>query len=145
MSKALSKVGSEKQIFSILEAQLKRQDEQGKTIHTMFDGIKSMYNDFSQKFEVMTEMVQEVRDSVTLNDAERTMLQSDVAVKSIELAKHRYHEEEDKFSKVVGSYRRMIWKQLKEKYQVPKYHCIRRVDYEDARTMVQMFRPEDYI
>jgi hypothetical protein len=145
MSKSLVKQGTQKQIFSILEAQLNRQDEQGKTIHTMFDSVKVMYHDFSQKFETMTEMVQEVRDSVTLNDAERTTLQSDVATKSIELAKDRHNEGEERFSKVVGYYRHMIWKSLKAKYQVPKYHCIRRVDYQDSREFVQSFRPEDNI
>lgn len=143
MSKALKPVGSQKQIFSILEAQLQRQDEQGRTIHAMFDGIKGMYAEVNQKFEQMSEMVQEVRDSVTLTDTERTMLLSDVASKSIVLTKDRYTEEEGEFKKVVGFYRRMIWKRLKERYNIPKYNCLRRIDFEESRAFVQSFRPED--
>lgn len=145
MSKALKKVESEKQIFSILEAQLKRQDEQGKTIHTMFESMKIMYGDFSQKFEVMTEMVQEVRDSVVISNAQCTIIQSDVSAKSNQLAKDRYEEGEGKFTKVVGFYRRMIWKQLKSKYDLPKYNCLRKIDFEEGRTFIQTFRPEEHM
>lgn len=90
-------------------------------------------------------MVQEVRDSVTLTNAECAMLHSDVANKSISLARDRFNEEEDDFKKVVGFYRRMIWKHLKEKYNVPKYNCIRRIDFEEARSFVQSFKPELYL
>lgn len=145
MSKQLKVQESNKQIFSIMEAQLQRQDEQGKTIRSMFDGMKSMYSDFSSKFEVMTEMVQEVRDSVTLNNAECTMMQSSVRTKAISLTKDRYTEEDGSFKDVVGKHIRMIWKQLKQKFDVPKYNCIRRIDYDDSITFVNSFKPEDYI
>ena len=145
MSKQLKVVEGNRQMFSILELQLQRQDEQGKAIHSMFDGMKSMYSDFSTKYEVMSEMVQEVRDSVTLNNAECTMMQKAVATKSISLTKDRYSEEDEPFKNVVGKHRRMIWKQLKEKFNVPKYNCIRRIDYDDAIIFVNTFRPEDYI
>lgn len=145
MSKALKKLDSDRQMFSILEMQLKRQDEQGQAIHTMFSSMKSMYTDFSTKFEAMNDMVQEVRDSVTLTNAECTMIHSAVATKSISLAKDRFTEEDEAFKNVVGKYRRMIWKQLKLKYDVPKYNCIRRIDYEDSITFIQTFRPEDFI
>lgn len=145
MAKQLVKRGSEKQIFSILEAQLQRQDEQGRTIHTMFDGIKSMYGEFAEGMEEMKMLVQEVRDSKTLTDTECYELQSAVAMKSISLTKDRINEEEEYFPKVVGKYRWMIWKHLKRKFHVPKYNHIRRIDFEEARTFVQTFRPEDYI
>jgi hypothetical protein len=145
MSKQLKVQESNKQIFSIMEAQLQRQDEQGKTIRSMFDGMKSMYSDFSGKFEIMTEMVQEVRDSVTLNNAECTMMQIAVATKSISLTKDRYTEEDEPFKNVVGKHRRMIWKQLKEKFGIPKYNCIRRIDYDNSIAFVNSFKPEDYI
>jgi hypothetical protein len=144
MAKQLAKQ-SEKQIFSILEAQLRRQDEQGRTIHAMFDGIKSMYGEFAEGMEEMKMLVQEVRDSKTLTDTECYELQSAVAMKSISLTKDRISEEEESFPKVVGKYRWMIWKHLKRTYHVPKYNHIRRIDFEAARSFVQNFRPEDYI
>lgn len=145
MAKQLVKRNSEKQIFSILEAQLQRQDEQGRTIHTMFDGIKSMYGEFAEGMEEMKMLVQEVRDSKTLTDTECYELQSAVAMKSIALTKDRINEEEEYFPKVVGKYRWMIWKHLKHKFHVPKYNHIRRIDFEEAIAFVQTFRPEDYI
>jgi len=145
MSKALRKVESEKQIFSILEAQLRRQDEQGRTIHTMFDGIKSMYGEFHEGMAEMKLLVQEVRDSKTLLDAERFDLQSEVTKKAISLTKDRIDEEKEEFPKVVGKYKRLIWKHLKQRYQVPKYSHIRRIDFPQSIQFVQAFRPEDYL
>ena len=47
MSKALKSLNQERQIFSIIEPilkqQIERQDEQGRTLHTMLHGITSMY------------------------------------------------------------------------------------------------------
>lgn len=145
MAKTLSRVGSDKQIFSILEAQLKRQDEQGRAIHTMFDSIKSMYGEFTEGMAEMKHLVQEVRDSVTLNNAECAEIHSAVASKSISLTRDRYTEEDGTFKQVVGIHRRMIWKQLKHAYNVPRYNCIRRIDFKEAVGFVQNFRPEDYI
>lgn len=145
MSKALRKVESEKQIFSILEAQLRRQDEQGKTIHAMVDGIKEMYGEFTEGMAEMKMLVQEVRDSKTLLDAERFDLQSAVTSKAISLTKDRLEEETDEFPKVVGKYKRLIWKRLKQRYQVPKYSHIRRIDFNESIAFVHEFLPEDYI
>lgn len=145
MSKALRSLNTDRQMFSILEMQLKRQDEQGQVIHTMFNNIKSMYAEFSEGFTEMKQMVQEVRDSVTLTNAECTMLHSAVATRSNNLTKDRYSEEDGEYKSVVGKYRRMIWKQLKQKFDVPKYNCIRRIDYDSAINFVSYFKPEDYI
>jgi hypothetical protein len=144
MSKALQP-SSNKQIFSILEAQLKRQDEQGQTIHTMFDSVKMMYGEFTQGMADMKVMVQEVRDSVTLTNSECDLMQSAVASKSINLTKDRFAEEEDSFPKVVGKHRRMIWSQLKKKYGVPKYNCVRRIDFQGAMDFISNFRVEDFM
>lgn len=149
MSKALKRVEQERQMFSIIEPilkkQLERQDEQGKALHTMFDGINTMYAEFQEGMTEMKQMVQEVRDSKTLTEAECYELQSAVATKSISLTKDRIHEEEEDFPKIVGKYRWMIWKHLKRKFQVPKYIHIRRIDRDEALDFVKNFRPEDYI
>lgn len=142
MAKQLQKMERERATFSMIELQMRHQEEQGKTIQMMFDRMKSMYDDFSDKFSAMENMVQEVRDSVTITNAECFKLLSAVATKSIQLTKDRYEEGEQSFKKVVGSYRRMIWKALKESYNVPKYNCIRHVDFDTAMMFVQAFRPE---
>jgi hypothetical protein len=90
-------------------------------------------------------MVQEVRDSVTLMDAECYQLQHGVRFKSNELTKHRFKETDEKFNDMVGRYRRMIWSKLKDRFEVAKYSHIRRIDYDDAIDFINNFRPEDYI
>jgi hypothetical protein len=142
MAKQLQRMERERGMFSLIEMQIKRQEEQGKTIQMMFDRMKSMYDEISEKFSTMETMVQEVRDSVTLTNAECFKLLSAVAAKSIQLTKDRFEEGEEPFKKVVGKYRRMIWKALKQTYNVPKYNCIRRIDFESAMMFVQAFRPE---
>lgn len=149
MSKQLKSINQEKQIFSILEPilqqQIARQDEQGKALHTMFDGMKTMYNEFREDAAEIRQLVQEVRDSVTVTNAECFGLQSAVASRSIGLTKDRYAEGDESFSTTVGKYRRMIWKQMKLNFDVPKYNCIRRMDFESAMSFVAGFKPEDYI
>ncbi len=149
MSKALKRLEKDQKSLSILgpilEKQLQRQDEQGRALSTMFEGIKSMYSEFSEGMAEMKDMVQEVRDSVTLNNAECTMIHAEVARKSIGLAKDRYQDEDVEFQKIVGKYRRMTWKQLKLKFDVPKYNCIRRIDFDEAMKFVRDFKPENYI
>jgi len=149
MSKALKQLNQEKQMFSIIEPilqkQIERQDEQGRTIHLMFDGIRTMYTEISEGMTEVRQLVQEVRDSVTLTNAECFELQSAVAKKSISLTKDRIHEEEADFPKIVGKYRWMIWKHMKRHFNVPKYNCIRRVDFQSSLKYVQNFRPEDHI
>jgi ABC-type Fe2+-enterobactin transport system substrate-binding protein len=142
MSKQLAE---QKQVYSFLQKSLDNQSQQNQAMQVMLQKMMDIEVNVEEKFEQMTGMVQEVRDSVVLMNGECTMLQSEVATKSNKLAKDRYNEAEGKFSKVVGIYRRTIWKSLKDKYDVPKYNCIRRIDFEDAMGFVQDFRPEDYM
>lgn len=142
MAKQLQRMERERANFSLIEMQIKRQDEQGKAIQLIFDQIKVMYDDFNNKFSTMESMVQEVRDSVTLTNAECFKLLSAVAAKSIQLTRDRFEEGEEPFKKIVGKHRRMIWKSLKQTFNVPKYNCIRRIDFESAMMFVQAFRPE---
>ena len=133
------------ELFSIVEKQNERQKAQGKTIDAMIISMKKMYDDFSKKFSQVEEMVQEVRDSVTLTDAECYDLQCAVHSRSILLTKDRYNEAEEKFSVVVGKYRRLIWSKLKQHFSVARYTHIRRVDFQKAMDFVRNFQPEDYL
>ncbi|MNN86082.1 ORF6C domain protein [compost metagenome] len=90
-------------------------------------------------------MVQEVRDSVTLTDAECYQIHQAVKLKTVELTKHRFKESDLKFNEMVGKYRRLIWSNLKKRFEVAKYSHIRRIDFADAVEFVQFFQPEDYI
>lgn len=131
--------------FPVIERQLKLTEQQGAAIRMLFDGMKQMHADMSEKVEEVQIMVQEVRDSVTLTDTECYQLQHAVRIKSNELTKHRYKESDEDYKSMIGRYRRMIWSKLKERFEVAKYSHVRRIDFDDSIDFVRGFRPEDYI
>jgi len=133
------------ELFSVVEQQNERQKSQGKAIDAMLSTMKSMYTDFSMKFSQVEEMVQEVRDSVTLTDKECYDLQCSVHAKSIILTKDRFKEADGNYNDIIGKYRRMIWSKLKKQFSVARYTHIRRIDNDAALEFVRMFQPEDYI
>ncbi|PZT51986.1 ORF6C domain-containing protein [Paenibacillus silvae] len=136
---------SQPDFLSVVERQMQLTEAQGQAIRGLVDGIRQMQMDVTEKVEEVQMMVQEVRDSVTLTDAECYQLQASVRIKSNALAKDRYKETDEKFKVVVGRYRRMIWSKLKERFEVAKYSHVRRIDFEDAVEFIKEFRPEDYI
>ncbi|MEK3699309.1 MULTISPECIES: ORF6C domain-containing protein [unclassified Paenibacillus] len=138
--------------LAMLENQLKQSEAQGAAVRMMFEEMKQMHEniqemklDVSEKFEECQIMVQEVRDSVTLIDAECDQMQAVVRLRSNELTKHRFKDSDMKFKEMVGKYRRTIWSKLKEQFSVAKYSHLRRIDFEDAIEFVQKFQPEDYM
>ncbi|WP_127549769.1 ORF6C domain-containing protein [Paenibacillus amylolyticus] len=131
--------------LTIVERQLQLTEAQGVAIRGLWDGMKQMQDDVAEKVGEVQMMVQEVRDSVTLTDAECYQLQSLVRKKSNGLTKDRYKESDEKFKDMVGRYRRMIWSKLKERFEVAKYSHVRRIDFDDAVEFIKEFRPEDYI
>ena len=132
-------------VMGVVEKQLQMTEHQGLALRTLFNGMKQMQDDVSEKFEEVQIMVQEVRDSVTLNDTEGYQLQNAVRIRSNKLTKDRYKESDGEFKTLVGRYRRMIWSKLKEQFEVARYSNIRRIDFDDAISFVENFRPEDYI
>lgn len=132
-------------MMAMAEKQLQLTENQGLVLRTLFDGMKQMQEDVSEKFEEVQIMVQEVRDSVTLTDRECYDLQEAVRIISSRLTKDRYKETDLEFKALVGKYRRMIWSKMKEHFEVAKYSHIRRVDFDDSVHFVKTFRPEDYI
>lgn len=143
---------STQDLFGMLEHQLNLTEKQGTAIRFLFEGMKKMNDEMSEKearvnekVEDMQMMVQEVRDSVTLTDQECYQMQQAVKLKTNELTKHRYKESDMKFNQMVGKYRRLIWSKMKERFEVAKYSHIRRIDFADAIEFVQNFLPEDYI
>ncbi|MGC5773656.1 ORF6C domain-containing protein [Paenibacillus pabuli] len=131
--------------LSVVERQMQLTEAQGMAIRGLVDGIRQMQEDVAEKVGEVQMMVQEVRDSVTLTDAECYQLQSLVRKKSNTLTKDRYKESDEKFKDMVGRYRRMIWSKLKERFEVAKYSHVRRIDFDDAVDFIKEFRPEDYI
>ncbi|OMD29929.1 ORF6C domain-containing protein [Paenibacillus odorifer] len=132
-------------ILAVVGQQLHWSEQQGAAVRMLFDGMVAIKTEMAEDKEEMKMMVQEVRDSVTLIDAECDLMQQAVRLKSIELTKHRFKDSDMKFNEMVGRYRRMIWSKLKENFSVAKYSHLRRIDFEDAIEFVKNFQPEDYI
>ncbi|MEK4196184.1 ORF6C domain-containing protein [Paenibacillus sp. FSL L8-0323] len=132
-------------ILAVVDQQLHWSEQQGAAVRMLFDGMVAIKSEMAEDKEEMKMMVQEVRDSVTLIDAECDLMQQAVRLKSIELTKHRFKDSDMKFNEMVGRYRRMIWSKLKENFSVAKYSHLRRIDFEDAIEFVKNFQPEDYI
>ena len=132
-------------ILAVVGQQLHWSEQQGAAVRMLFDGMVAIKTEMAEDKEEMKMMVQEVRDSVTLNDAECDLMQQAVRLKSIELTKHRFKDSDMKFKEMVGRYRRMIWSKLKENFSVAKYSHLRRIDFDDAIEFVKNFQPEDYI
>ncbi|MCR8633448.1 ORF6C domain-containing protein [Paenibacillus radicis (ex Xue et al. 2023)] len=129
----------------MIEKQLQMSEQQGAVLRSLFEGIRQMRDDVNEKVEEVQIMVQEVRDSVVLNDHEAFMVRAAVHAKSVELTKDRFKDSDEKFNAVVGRHRRMIWSKLKDRFEVAKYSHVRRIDYQESIEFVQSFRPEDYI
>lgn len=125
--------------------QLQITEQQGAALRMMFEGLGLIRTEIIEHKEEVQMMLQEVRDSVTLTDAECYQIQQTVKLKTNELTKHRYKESDLKFNQMVGKYRRLIWSKMKERFEVAKYSHIRRIDFADAIEFVQFFQPEDYI
>lgn len=133
------------EILTVVGQQLQLSEQQGAAVRMLFDGMVAIKTEMAEDKEEMKMMVQEVRDSVTLIDAECDQMQQAVRVKSNELTKHRFKDSDMKFKEMVGRYRRMIWSKLKENFSVAKYSHLRRIDFDDAIEFVRNFQPEDYI
>jgi len=145
----------QKQVYSFLQRALERQQEQGNIMQVMLDqmlqiesNVKRVEENVEQKFSQVNALVQEVRDSVTLTDAECYELQSKVHNLSVELTKEYFGEEDvdrKTFSEQVGKFRRGIWKLVKTKFGVARYSHIRRIDFTDAISFVESVGMKDFI
>ncbi|MFS0837233.1 ORF6C domain-containing protein [Paenibacillus sp. 1P03SA] len=141
----------QKQVFSFLEKALEKSKQQDAAMEAVLEHMKMLHdNVFDMKTEVnerfveMNILVQEVRDSVTLSNSECADLQSAVGKKSVQLTKERF-EPGDDFLKLVGKNRNLIWKKLKQKFNVHKYIYVRRIDFQEALEFVKAYKPEKYI
>lgn len=142
-------------VYPFLQKLLERQDEQGGIMRVMLEqmvqiesNVKQIEENVEMKFGEMSKMVKEVRESITLTDAECYELQHAVHSKSVELVKTYLNGDDvpkEEFSKLVGKFRRLIWKKVKERYQVARYTHIRRIDFSDAMNFVSGITLSDFV
>lgn len=150
MSKEL--VTNQTQVYSFMEMSLKNQREQVGAMEMLLQnmlGVEKRVDEKLVKVEKVEsrieELAKELRDENRLLPAEIDDLFMSVVAKSTELAKIRHKEEDEKFTRIVGKYRKNIWSKLKKKFGVSKYIHIKRIDYQPAMDFVNGFDPEDYL
>ncbi|WP_052476314.1 ORF6C domain-containing protein [Cohnella kolymensis] len=93
----------------------------------------------------ISQFEKEFRDTNRLLPSEVDDVYKAVVDRSIEIAKFRHKEDDEKFKIAVGKYRRMIWSKLKKRFGTSKYIHIKRMDYVAALMFIETFDPEDYI
>lgn len=84
--------------------------------------------------------VQELRDSITLTRSEGAELQSIVGAKAWALTNELFKKEvsDDLFLAKLGHFRGIIYKRIKETFNVPRYYDIRRIDLTKAKQVVDI-------
>lgn len=150
MSKMLP--AEQRQLRSFIDLSVRNQREQLNAMELILqeiNGVEERVNDKLVKVEKieskMEELAKQITDENRLLPAEIDDLWVAVRDKSTELAKHRHTEDEDKFSRVVGKYRKNIWSKMKRKFGTSKYIHLKRVDFPAAMEFVENFDPEDYL
>jgi ORF6C domain len=147
MSKALMSFGREPSnveetgVFAIIQSQI-------NASQMMLNEIRQIKHDVVKIETNVATMFQELKDSITINDAERSVLQSIVrgeayrAAKKYVLGNSAMHAkkgsaEEAQIREMAGFGMRYLWKRLKDKYDVACYHHVRRVDFEEAKRFLE--------
>jgi hypothetical protein len=136
--------------MEIIKFSLETQNKQGQALVAIINHVEGIKSDVDEKFSEMSVMLQEVKDSVTLSYEEQKKLQSTVFKTSVDLTKQSFEATlleptKEEFLKEVGSFRRAIWKKLKDKYDVPRYTSLRRVDYQYAIDFVNSLTMKDFL
>ncbi len=114
-----------------------------RTLENQLVMVKEMQQikiDVSAMKEDITKDVQELRDSITLTRHEGSEIQSAVGRKAWNLAREYFEHKvsDDLFLAKVGHFRGIIYKRLKETFNVPRYYDIRRVDFLKAKQVVEI-------
>lgn len=116
-----------------LQTQLENQLVLVKEMQVMKSEMVNMHQEVKRD-------VQELRDTITLTDAERSDLQSLVFKKANQLTSDLFGKKvsDDLFLAKSGHFRSIVYKRLKETFNVTSYMKIRRIDFSNAKAIVAM-------
>lgn len=129
--------------LNALSFTLQRQDEQSKVLQEVIATVIETKDEIVDIRQEIKKDVQDLRDSITLNEKECLDMQSEVFAKALTFANLYYHDGKPStnlFMSKVGQFRHLIWKKLKEKYKTRKYVMIRRIDYKEAMDFIKSIR-----
>lgn len=114
-----------------LEQQLENQLVIVKEMRGMKKEMVNMRNEIKQD-------VQELRDSITLTRSEGSEIQKAVGKKSWELSDALFSSDvsSDLFMAKTGHFRGIIYKKVKDTFDIPRYYDLRRVDFIHAINLI---------
>lgn len=101
--------------------------------------MRQMKDEVSEMKVEIKRDIKELRESITLTRHEGSEIQSAVGAKSWELTDDLFGMDvsDDLFLAKVGHFRGIIYKRLKETFNVPRYYDIRRVDFKKAKQIIE--------
>lgn len=101
-------------------------------------------NEVTEMKDDIKKDVQELRDSITLTRSEGAEIQSAVGSKSWQLADaiFKTNVSDDLFLAKTGHLRGVIYKRLKDMFNVPRYYDLRRIDLKHALNVIDAINLE---
>lgn len=119
---------------------LKRQDDQSIVIQEVIQEMINTKNDMNRISKDIKSDVAELRDTITLTRSECAAIQSLVGKKAHKMTEEFFGKKvsTDLFLANLGHFRGVIYKRLKENFNVARYFDIRRVDYENAKNVIDL-------
>jgi len=101
--------------------------------------MRGMKREMTDMRDEIKQDVEELRDSITLTRSEGSEIQKIVGQKSWRLADELFvtSVSDDLFLAKVGHFRGIIYKKLKETFNIPRYYDLRRIDFKHGVTLVE--------
>ncbi|MGY3767087.1 ORF6C domain-containing protein [Vagococcus vulneris] len=114
--------------------------QQLETQLVMVKEMQGIKEDMVTMRDEVKQDVQELRDSITLTRSEGGAIQSLVGTKAWQLTDELFGKpvSDDLFLAKHGHFRGIIYKRLKDTFNVPRYYDIRRVDFVNAQKVIEM-------
>lgn len=133
--------------LSAIKFSLQQQTKQSEAIQQLIDTILEVKDDVSDMKQSITKDVQELRDSITLNEVECLELQGAAFAKAKQLANEYFagdNVSSNLFLSKYGQFLRLVYKHLKTTFNIRKYVFVRRIDFIKALNYVSNIDLTDF-
>lgn len=131
MNNALTK---NKSSLEALSFTLKRQDLQSEVLQQVIETVIQTKDEIVEMKEDISKDIAELRDSIVLNRKESSDIQSAVSKQAWWLTEKFFDKKvsDDLFLAKLGHFRGIVYKMLKEEFDLPRYCDLKRVDFKRA-------------
>lgn len=131
MNNALTKNNSSLEALSFT---LKRQDLQSEVLQQVIETVIQTKDEMVEMKEDISKDIAELRDSIVLNRKESSDIQSVVNKQAWWLTEKFFDKKvsDDLFLAKLGHFRSIVYKMLKEEFDLPRYCDLKRVDFQRA-------------